>query len=198
MQAVHVRRKRERDEVPEIDAPCDGGREDHDERHADHRQVEASLRPEKEEHHLQEQEADGDALQNVDLPEDLPCGLPRFIAEVVVIEFRDVEDVGDEQYEQEPPELFEERGAEREIVVDLPPGGDGVGHPGGEQERRCDQPVDEPEDLEESAVGDPRGQGRIEDMRLDHDNHRPSSQEVDELDPFPSHGLLHHGRSRGR
>jgi len=59
----------ERDEVPEIDAPCDGVAK-----------TTTSVTPiivsrgvsptEKEEHHLQEQEADGDALQNVDLPED--------------------------------------------------------------------------------------------------------------------------------
>ena len=86
-------------------------------------------------------------MQDVDLKKYAPGRVPRFIPEVVVIEFREVEQVPEKRHDEKPTDLPEEGPPEREVFMKFPPRGHGKDEPGGKDERR-DEPVEKSLDLE--------------------------------------------------
>ena len=105
-------------------------------------------------------------------------------------ELRDVEDVADGQDHQQAGDLFPQDRGPVEVVRDLPAQRDGERHPRGEDEGRSHQAVQECQGVMEIALAQ-RGEERgVYHVRLDHDDDRPSPQQVDELDPA--------GAGRGR
>lgn len=93
---------------------------------------------------------------------------------------RQMKRIPDGEDKQQPPGISARRQFEASVLMPFSDRCDRKGETGAKEERGSDKPVEKIEDFLRECSPECRIEKRVDDMRLDHDDHRPAAQAVDE------------------